>query len=110
VNDTQLDPELVAAGSGKIIDAAEEALAKLPGVVGRIRDLEAEKPWGNDGAGQAFMEQYAPAIAGLEAAEKIVPLIEAVGQAIALGVASTVDVDVAARDRVVATNIANGLP
>lgn len=55
---TDINPEAAADGARRLTTAADAAQTSWTAAAARIAALHAERPWGNDTAGQAFDTAY----------------------------------------------------
>jgi hypothetical protein len=108
--ETLLDAAYAATATGKITDAAAAAQAAIPGLVERVRSLCAGKPWGTDAAGAACDEAFSSIPGILDKVNANVNAVAVLGENLSVGVGSTAQTDIAARDSLLAAYITAGTP
>lgn len=110
VVETLVDPEIAAAGGGKILTAATNAKDVVPGAIERIRAGCAAKPWGTDEGGQACDAALSSIVPMLDTVARIVDTIGVFGDNIVTQAANTLVTDIHARDSVLAASLRTGTP
>ncbi|WP_433056691.1 hypothetical protein [Dactylosporangium sp. CS-033363] len=95
---TAVSPSQALTAASQLTTMGEAMLDRWRAVRGRIEQLNAARPWGDDDPGRNFNENYAagehpPCTSVLEAGESMVLALARLGEQVREGVQGVVDLD-----------------